>query len=111
VEKLRYSSGCQGGHEWLYGVVQRPTLHITATADNIQIPGYSSGVADRLALYQATGASRQAAKVLAVFKDGSHSQAAKPALLHRPLKPNNSRAAAPTCRSNFWQLHTTDQLH
>lgn len=50
-----------------------PTLHITATADDIQIPGYGSGVADRLALYQATGASTQAAKVLAVFKDGSHS--------------------------------------
>lgn len=50
-----------------------PTLHITATADDIQIPGYNSGVADRLALFQATGASTQAAKVLAVFKDGSHS--------------------------------------
>jgi dienelactone hydrolase len=50
-----------------------PTLHITATADDIQIPGYSSGVADRLALFKATGASTQAAKVLAVFKDGSHS--------------------------------------
>lgn len=50
-----------------------PTLHITATADDIQIPGYNSGVADRLALYQATGATTQAAKVLAVFKDGSHS--------------------------------------
>jgi predicted dienelactone hydrolase len=50
-----------------------PTLHITATADDIQIPGYASGVADRLALYQATGAATQAAKVLAVFKDGSHS--------------------------------------
>jgi hypothetical protein len=50
-----------------------PTLHITATADDIQIPGYGSGVADRLALYQATGATTQAAKVLAVFKDGSHS--------------------------------------
>ncbi|OYU43868.1 MAG: acetylhydrolase [Burkholderiales bacterium PBB4] len=50
-----------------------PTLHITATADDIQIPGYNSGVADRLALYQATGASSNAAKVLAVFKDGSHS--------------------------------------
>ena len=50
-----------------------PTLHITATADDIQIPGYRSGVADRLALYQATGAATQAAKVLAVFKDGSHS--------------------------------------
>lgn len=50
-----------------------PTLHITATADDIQIPGYGSGVADRLALYQATGVTTQAAKVLAVFKDGSHS--------------------------------------
>ena len=50
-----------------------PTLHITATADDIYIPGYSSGVADRLALYQATGLSTNAAKVLAVFKDGSHS--------------------------------------
>ena len=50
-----------------------PTLHITATADDIQIPGYNSGVADRLALYQATGTTSQAAKVLAVFKDGSHS--------------------------------------
>jgi predicted dienelactone hydrolase len=50
-----------------------PTLHITATADDIQIPGYHSGVADRLALYQATGVTTHAAKVLAVFKDGSHS--------------------------------------
>lgn len=50
-----------------------PTLHITATADDIQIPGYNSGMADRLALYQATGATTHAAKVLAVFKDGSHS--------------------------------------
>ena len=50
-----------------------PTLHITATADDIQIPGYNSGVADRLALYQATATTTHAAKVLAVFKDGSHS--------------------------------------
>lgn len=50
-----------------------PTLHITATADDIQIPGYNSGVADRVTLYQATGSSSRAAKVLAVFKDGSHS--------------------------------------
>ena len=50
-----------------------PTLHITATADDIQIPGYSSGVADRLALYKATGVSTQAEKVLADFKNGSHS--------------------------------------
>ena len=50
-----------------------PSLHITATADDINIPGYNSGVADRLALYSAIGATTHAAKVLAVFKDGSHS--------------------------------------
>jgi dienelactone hydrolase len=54
-----------------------PTLHITATADDIQIPGYTSGVADRVTLYQATGTApntgSRAAKVLAVFNGGSHS--------------------------------------
>ena len=50
-----------------------PSLHITATGDDINIPGYNSGVADRLALYSAIGATTHAAKVLAVFKDGSHS--------------------------------------
>ncbi len=50
-----------------------PTLHITATADDIEIPGYRSGVADRLVLYQATAESTQSRKMLAVFKEGSHS--------------------------------------
>jgi predicted dienelactone hydrolase len=59
-------------HKILSGI-DVPTLHITATADDIQIPGYNSGVADRLAVYQATAVTTHAAKVLAVFKDGSHS--------------------------------------
>ena len=50
-----------------------PTLHITATGDDIQIPGYFSGVADRIAVYQAVDGERRAPKTLAVFKDGSHS--------------------------------------
>ena len=50
-----------------------PTLHITATADDIEIPGYKSGVADRVALYRATAESTQSRKMLAVFKEGSHS--------------------------------------
>lgn len=50
-----------------------PTLHITATADDIQIPGYRSGLADRIDVYQATGAGAQTKKALAIFKDGSHS--------------------------------------
>jgi dienelactone hydrolase len=54
-----------------------PTLHITATADDIQIPGYHSGVADRLKVFAAIGNGFDHAggvsKVLAVFKGGSHS--------------------------------------
>ena len=47
-----------------------PTLHITATDDDIRIPGYGSTVRDRVAVYEATGSR---SKVLAVFRGGSHS--------------------------------------
>lgn len=50
--------------------VRIPTLHITAAADDIRIPGYTSGLQDRVDVYAATGGGR---KHLAVFKDGSHS--------------------------------------
>lgn len=50
-----------------------PTLHITATADDINIPGYFSGVKDRISIYQATATNTNSQKMLAVFKDGSHS--------------------------------------
>jgi pimeloyl-ACP methyl ester carboxylesterase len=50
-----------------------PTLHITATGDDIQIPGYFSGVQDRLDIFKATGGDSAVPKVLAVFKQGSHS--------------------------------------
>lgn len=50
--------------------VQIPTLHITATADEIRIPGYYSGASDRTEVFAATGG---AAKALAVFREGSHS--------------------------------------
>jgi predicted dienelactone hydrolase len=50
-----------------------PTLHITATEDVIQIPGYVSGLQDRMDIFKATGSERAAPKVLAVFNDGSHS--------------------------------------
>jgi predicted dienelactone hydrolase len=51
--------------------VNIPTLHITATGDDIRIPGYFSSAKDRVAVYDATPAA--ASKALAVFKDGSHS--------------------------------------
>lgn len=50
--------------------IQIPTLHITATDDNINIPGYYSGYADRIAIFDAIGSKR---KSLAVFDGGSHS--------------------------------------
>lgn len=50
-----------------------PTLHITATEDVIQIPGYISGLQDRVNIFQAMGSNSAVPKVLAVFKDGSHS--------------------------------------
>jgi predicted dienelactone hydrolase len=50
--------------------VQVPSVHITATDDVIQVPGYHSGAEDRLAVFDATGGPR---KWLAVFEGGSHS--------------------------------------
>jgi dienelactone hydrolase/outer membrane murein-binding lipoprotein Lpp len=50
--------------------VRVPALHITAEDDDIRIPGFSSGVQERVALFRATGSER---KQLVVFRDGSHS--------------------------------------
>jgi dienelactone hydrolase len=47
-----------------------PSLHVTCTDDTIRIPGYYSGVEDRLAVYEATASPR---KWLAVYEGGSHS--------------------------------------
>ncbi|MBL8521034.1 MAG: alpha/beta fold hydrolase [Betaproteobacteria bacterium] len=50
-----------------------PTLHITSTDDDITIPGYRSGIDDRIDVYQSTAAQSRAPKLLAVFKGGAHS--------------------------------------
>ncbi|HSD37295.1 MAG TPA: alpha/beta hydrolase-fold protein [Rhodocyclaceae bacterium] len=50
--------------------IRAPTLHITSTADVIEVPGYHSDVSDRIKVFNAIG-SRD--KALAVFKGGSHS--------------------------------------
>jgi predicted dienelactone hydrolase len=62
-----------GDHASILGNVRIPTLHITAVGDDIAIPGYRSGLADRMMVYDATAVHTQAKKMLAVFKDGSHS--------------------------------------
>ncbi|MDO8421652.1 MAG: acetylhydrolase [Parvibaculum sp.] len=50
--------------------VSVPTIHVTATDDMIEIPGYRSGVEDRLAIFDAIAHPH---KLLAVFHGGSHS--------------------------------------
>ncbi len=50
-----------------------PSLHITSTKDDINIPGYGSGVEDRIKVFNAMALQTQAEKNLLVFKDGSHS--------------------------------------
>lgn len=60
----------EGDPQAILRSVQVPTLHITATADDIRIPGYYSGVDDRTTVFASTGSPR---KALAVFKEGSHS--------------------------------------
>lgn len=50
--------------------VSVPTIHVTATDDVIEIPGYRSGAADRLAIFEAIAHPH---KLLAVFSGGSHS--------------------------------------
>jgi len=54
----------------ILGVIDVPSLHVTATEDIIRIPGYYSQAEDRVAVYDATGGTR---KTLAVFNGGSHS--------------------------------------
>ena len=60
----------EGDPRDILGPVTLPTLHVTATDDIIRIPGYYSGLDDRLAVYEAVGSTR---KWLAVFEGGSHS--------------------------------------
>jgi predicted dienelactone hydrolase len=63
----------QGDPQAILSAIELPTLHITATQDVIQIPGYVSGLQDRIDVFNAMGSERAVPKVLAVFKDGSHS--------------------------------------
>jgi dienelactone hydrolase len=62
----------EGNPQSILGGITIPTLHITATGDDIKIPGYYSGLQDRVAVYDAVGTPR-VSKALAVFKEGSHS--------------------------------------
>ena len=49
--------------------VSIPTLHVTTLNDIIRIPGFGSGLKDRLKVFEAMGGPH---KTLAVYKQGSH---------------------------------------
>lgn len=53
----------------ILGGITLPTLHITSTADDIMVPGYGSGVDDRVNVFNAIGDAR---KTLVIFTGGSH---------------------------------------
>ncbi len=55
--------------EPILGGVDVPSLHVTATGDDIRIPGFWSGLDDRVAVFDAIGGRP---KALAVFQGGSH---------------------------------------
>ena len=60
----------EASFEPILGGIDLPSLHVTATADDIRIPGYYSGVGDRVKVFEAIGGRP---KALAVFEGGSHS--------------------------------------
>lgn len=67
----------EGDPKAIVGAIALPTMHVTATADDIAIPGYRSGYKDREEIYEAMGlaadGSPTVGKALAVFTGGSHS--------------------------------------
>lgn len=74
------------------GPVSVPTLHVTATDDVIEIPGYRSGAVDRLAVFEAIAHPH---KWLAVFSGGSHSMFTDRSLTGGPwLNPQVKAATA-----------------
>ena len=55
----------------IVGGIAIPTLHVTSTGDEIQVPGYYSPPKDRVEVFEAMNPG--GAKALAVFTGGSHS--------------------------------------
>ena len=60
----------EASQERVVAAISMPTLHITATGDNIAIPGYTSNHEDRVRLFESTGSLH---KTLVVYREGSHS--------------------------------------
>ncbi|MGL6349868.1 MAG: alpha/beta hydrolase family protein, partial [Aeromonas sp.] len=60
----------QGDMNPILAGIAIPTMHLTGTEDTINVPGYNSGLEDRVEVFDAVG---NKAKLLAVFTGGTHS--------------------------------------
>jgi predicted dienelactone hydrolase len=78
-----------------------PSLHITATNDVIEIPGYYSPAADRLAVFNAIATPR---KLLAVFQGGSHGMFTDRPLTGGPALNPKVKAATAELAPAFFDL-------
>lgn len=85
--------------------VKLPTLHVTTNEDVINIPGYHSGVEDRIAVFDAMPDAR---KTLVVFDRGAHSiftdrQVSGGYELNQQIKGATKTLAAAFLRQQFSQ--------
>lgn len=85
--------------------VKLPTLHVTTNEDVINIPGYHSGVEDRIAVFDAIADPR---KTLVVFDRGNHSiftdrQVSGGYELNQQIKGATKTLAAAFLRQQFGQ--------
>jgi dienelactone hydrolase len=84
----------------ILGGITLPSLHVTSTADDIRIPGFFSGVDDRIAVFEAMGGRP---KALAVFEGGSHSMFTDRAGTGGPLLNAQVKAATQALTLAFLQ--------
>jgi hypothetical protein len=78
-----------------------PSLHVTATDDVIEIPGYYSPAADRLTVFNAIATPR---KLLAVFQGGSHGMFTDRPLTGGPALNAKVKAATAELAPAFFDL-------
>ncbi len=92
--------------------IRVPSLHITATDDVIQVPGYHSTAAERIALFQATGSPL---KRLVVFQGGSHSvftdRSGTGGVLANPRIKQATKEVVAEFLHGVLDLGTVDHLH
>ncbi|MGU3361797.1 DUF3313 family protein [Methylobacterium sp. M6A4_1b] len=90
------------------GGISIPTLHVTSTGDDINIPDYRSGADDRYAVYEAVGTRD---KLMTVFEGGSHGMFTdRPLTGGVVLNPQVKSATAELTLAFFDLVYRADRL-